>query len=279
MRYILTAIFFLCFLFTATAQNLHLSFFAGFSNYQGDLQDKRFTLNQAHPAAGLGILYELTEKIYARANVSFGKISGDDKKVPKNTVRNLSFASPLTDIHAGLEYHFLNIYEHRLVPYLFAGLSYFRFNPSAKDTLGHTIYLQPLSTEGQGFYQGRKKYQLGQLAIPFGGGLKFAFNENIRLAFEIGMRKTNTDYLDDVSTTYIDQIVLLANRGQQAVNMAFRGNELNTGLSYPADGTQRGSAKSKDWYYFSGITLSIRLNGGGDGAGRTSKTGCPTNIY
>ncbi|MEI8059773.1 MAG: DUF6089 family protein, partial [Ferruginibacter sp.] len=208
-----------------------------------------------------------------------GKISGDDKKVSKNAVRNLSFASPVTDIHAGLEYHILNIYEHRLVPYVFAGISYFSFNPSAKDTLGRTIYLQPLSTEGQGFYQGRKKYQLGQLAIPFGGGIKFAFNDNVQLGFEIGMRKTNTDYLDDVSTTYIDRLVLLANRGQQAVNMAFRGNELNVGLVYPSDGTQRGSAKSKDWYYFSGITLSIRLNGNRDDAGRVNKTGCPTNIY
>jgi hypothetical protein len=279
MRHILTTIFFLNILFAATAQNLHLNFFAGFSNYQGDLQDKRFTLQQSHPAAGLGILYELTKNLYARANVSFGKISGDDKKVAKNAVRNLSFASPVTDIHAGLEYHMLNIYEHQLVPYVFAGISYFSFNPSAKDSLDRTIFLQSLSTEGQGFYQGRKKYKLGQLAIPFGGGLKFALNDNMRLAFEIGMRKTNTDYLDDVSTTYIDQSILLANRGQQAVNLAFRGDELNTALTYPAGGTQRGSAKSKDWYYFSGITLSIRLNGNRDGAGRANKTGCPTNIY
>ena len=180
-----------------------------------------------------------------------------------------------------MEYALLNPYEHSLAPYLFAGISNFSFNPSTKDTSGRKVFLQPLSTEGQGFYQGRKKYKLNQYSIPFGGGVKFSFSENVRLAIEVGLRKTNTDYLDDVSTTYIDQNILLLNRGQQAVDLAFRGDELKTGLSYPADATQRGG-KSKDWYYFSGITLSIRLNGNGNGgtsSGGKSKTGCPTNVY
>lgn len=279
MKQILTTIFFLCVITATQAQKLHVTVFGGFSNYQGDLQNKRFTLDQSHPAFGAGLLYEISDNFYARANVTFGKVSGDDKNNSKNTVRNLSFSSPVSDIHAGLEYNLMNIYEHTIVPYVFAGISYFSFNPSAKDTTGQKVFLQPLSTEGQGFYQGRKKYSLHQFAIPFGGGVKFAFSEKVRLAFEVGMRKTNTDYLDDVSTTYIDQQVLFTNRGQQAVDMAFRGDELKTGLNYPADGTQRGSAKSKDWYYFSGINLSIRLhgNGGGNNGGK-NKTGCPVNF-
>ena len=267
--------------FFGSAQNLHITVFGGFSNYQGDLQDKRFTASQAHPAFGAGLLYDITDNLSARANITFGKVSGDDKNNAKNTVRNLSFSSPVTDIHLGLEYNLFNLYERSLSPYVFAGISYFSFNPSATDTSNRKVFLQPLSTEGQGFYQGRKKYTLNQFAIPFGGGVKFALNENIRIAFEIGMRKTNTDYLDDVSTTYIDQFVLLTNRGQQAVELAFRGDELKTGLGYPSDGSQRGSAKYKDWYYFSGLNLSIRLNGNGkNGSGNAgkSKTGCPTNF-
>ena len=267
---------------TSKAQHLHVTAFGGFSNYQGDLQDKRFTLNQAHPAFGFGVLYEITDKLYARGNVTFGKISGDDKKNAKNTVRNLSFSSPITDIHLGLEYCLLNPYEHFIAPYIFAGISHFNFNPSAIDSSGRKVYLQPLSTEGEGFYQGRKVYKLSQFSIPFGGGIKLSLSDKIRVGFEIGIRKTNTDYLDDVSTTYIDKNILLANRGQQAVDLAFRGGELKSGLTYPADGSQRGSAKSKDWYYFSGATISIRLGGdnssGGPG-GKKSRTGCPTNIY
>jgi len=264
------------------AQKLHVTAFGGFSNYQGDLQDKRFTLNQAHPAFGAGLLYEITERFYGRANVTFGKVSGDDKNNSRNAARNLNFTSPLSDIHLGLEYCLLNPYDHTLAPYIFAGISYYSFNPYTKDTSGNKVHLQPLSTEGEGFYQGRKNYKLHQFSIPFGGGVKFSFSENVRLAFEIGLRKTNTDYLDDVSTTYIDQAVLLANRGPKAVELAFRGDELKTGAAYPADGSQRGSAKSKDWYYFSGVTLSVRLHGNGNGphgSGGKSKTGCPTNIY
>jgi hypothetical protein len=264
------------------AQKLHVTAFGGFSNYQGDLQDKRFTLDQSHPAFGVGILYEITERIYGRANVTFGKISGDDQNNSRNAARNLNFSSRLTDIHLGLEYSILNPYEHSLAPYIFAGISRYHFDPYTKDTFGTKVFLKPLSTEGEGFYQGRKNYKLGQFAIPFGGGVRFSFSEKVRLAFEVGLRKTNTDYLDDVSTTYIDRATLLANRGPQAVELAYRGDELKTGLTYPADGSQRGSAKSKDWYYFSGVTLSIRLNGNGNGphgAGGRSKIGCPTNIY
>jgi opacity protein-like surface antigen len=279
MKQLITVLIFSGMLTVAQAQQLHVTLFSGFSNYQGDLQAKRFTLDQSHPAFGAGLLYEITDNLYARANVTFGKISGDDKSSSKNTSRNLSFSSPVTDIHLGLEYNLLNIYEHSFVPYVFAGISHFNFNPSAIDSSGRKVYLQPLGTEGQGFYQGRKQYALSQFAIPFGGGIKFAFSENVRLSFEIGMRKTNTDYLDDVSTTYVDQALLLSYRGAQSVSMAFRGDELKSGLSYPADGTQRGSAKSKDWYYFSGLNLAIRLNGNSNGrAGNKYKTGCPVNF-
>jgi Domain of unknown function (DUF6089) len=159
---------------TANTQNLQVTLFAGFSNYQGDLQDKRFTLNQSHPAAGVGLIYDITDKFSARANINFGKVSGSDIYNSKNTVRNLSFSSPITDIHLGVEYNILNLYEHSLSPYIFAGLSYFSFNPSTKDTAGNKVFLQPLSTEGQGFYQGRKQYNLHQFAIPFGAGVKLA---------------------------------------------------------------------------------------------------------
>ncbi|MGC4103671.1 DUF6089 family protein [Ferruginibacter sp.] len=281
-RRLLSILLLLCAAVSTHAQKVHLTLFGGFSNYQGDLQAKRFTLDQSHPAFGAGLLYEISDRFYARGNVTFGKLSGDDKKSNSNSIRNLSFSSPVTDIHLGLEYCLLNPYEHSLAPYIFAGISNFSFKPSTLDSAGNKVYLQPLSTEGQGFYQGRKAYKLNQFAIPFGGGVKFSLNDNIRIGFEIGLRKTNTDYIDDVSTTYVDQNLLLANRGQQAVDLAYRGDELKTGLTYPADGAQRGSAKSKDWYYFSGVNVAIRLNGkggsGGKGGGR-SRTGCPTNIY
>ena len=269
--------------FAADAQKIHATLFGGIVNYQGDLQPKRFTFDQSHPAVGVGLLYEITEQLYARGNITLGKVSGDDRKNPKYATRNLSFSTPITDIHLGLEYDIINSYQNSLTPYIFAGVSIFKFNPSAVDTAGKKTFLQPLGTEGQGFYPGRKPYSLTSFALPFGGGIKLALTENIRVRVEVGLRKAFTDYIDDVSTTYVDQATLLANNGQRAVDLAFRGDELKTGLTYPNPNTIRGNPKSKDWYYFTGLGVSFRLgtgnSNGGSGGGGKPKTGCPVNVY
>jgi outer membrane protein W len=266
--------------FTSTAQRLSATLFAGAANYQGDLQPRRFTFNQSHLAIGAGVLYEFTEKLYGRANLTVGTISGDDKKNNRNSIRNLNFTSSVLDVHLGAEYHFFSLYERSATPYVFAGVSYFHFNPKAIDSNGNKVALQPLSTEGQGFYQDRKKYNLNQLSIPFGGGIKMAINDKLRIGIEVGLRKTFTDYIDDVSKTYVDGTLLLANRGTQAVNLAFRGDELKSGFTYPADGAQRGGEKFKDWYYFSGINISYLLGTGSGGSkGGKNKMGCPMRVY
>ncbi len=262
------------------AQRMYFTTFAGISNYQGDLQAKKFTFQQAHFAGGIGLAYQITGQLYGTASFKIGKLSGDDKKASKNSTRNLKFSSPLTEVQLGLEYDLLNLNEQGLTPYLFVGAAVFHFNPSTIDTAGNKIYLQPLGTEGQGFFNGRKKYNLTQFSVPFGGGIKLALNQNVRVSFEIGFRKTFTDYIDDVSTNYVDQALLLANNGQRAVELAFRGDELKPRLSYPAAGARRGNPSSKDWYYFSGLAISFRLGANQTrGNGGKSRTGCPVNVY
>jgi opacity protein-like surface antigen len=281
MKKLLVAVSLLLHFSIINAQKIHLTLFGGISNYQGDLQSKRFTFQQANAAFGIGGLYDFTDKLHLRANVTFGKVAGSDVLSSTYGIRNLSFSSPLTDVHLGLEYDVLNPSENSLVPYVFTGISYFHFNPSALDSTGKKVYLQPLGTEGQGFFLGREKYKLNSFAVPFGGGVKLALSENIKVRFEFGMRKTFTDYLDDVSTTYADENELLLNNGPQAVDLAFRGDENKSGISYPPVNTVRGNPKSKDWYYFTGLGVSFRLFPGssnGGSPGRT-KTGCPVNIY
>src|SRR6185295_9077554 len=99
--------------------------------------------------------------------------------------------------------------------------------------------------EGQGIagYQ-RSPYALTQFAIPLGGGVKYALTSNIHTGLEIGIRKLFTDYLDDVSTTYADPNDLLAAKGQLAVDMSYRGDEIAGGdPNYPTKGAQRGGSK------------------------------------
>lgn len=247
-------------------------------NYQGDLQAPRITLNQAHPLAGVGIYYEVTDKLYLRAGLLAGKVSADDKLSPLNKDRNLNFTSQIVEFHAGAEYDIFNAYEYKLTPYIFAGVAAYHFNPYTYTVSNQQVYLQPLGTEGQGF-GGRKKYSLTQLAIPVGGGLKMYLTDNIAIRMEAAIRVLSTDYLDDVSTVFVNKADLLANNGQLAVDLAFRRDELNSSLQYPNQGARRGNPKSKDYYYTAGVTLSFRLSGYGNKGGGKSKVGCPVNVY
>lgn len=242
----------------------HVNAFGGFSNYSGDLQSKFFTLDQSYFAFGAGLQYDFTEHFSVLGGFNIGHIGAADKfNKPDLQARNLSFQSKIDEVNLTAEYNFCDLTEKRFTPYVFAGLAAYHFSPYAYDTLNRKVYLQPLSTEGEGLpqYPDRKYYKLTQLAIPFGGGIKLRVTDNVTIAYEISFRKLFTDYLDDVSTTYVDEATLLSERGPEAVEMAYRGNEIKNGSqTYPADGTQRGSSKYKDWYYFSGIRICIAIN-------------------
>lgn len=267
----------------AYSQNIHLNIFSGIANYKGDLQynsnsGKQISFKQPNFAAGVGLKYEFSAKVYARFEITLAKIGADDKNQPGQQQRNLNFYSPIFDAMLGAEYFIIDPYEHLVCPYVFAGIAYFHFNPYTLDATRQKVFLKPLSTEGEGFVAGRLEYNLSQMAMPFGGGIKLAVSEDVRVGIELSLRKTFTDYLDDVSTSYVDANLLLANKGQQSVDLAYRGDEVGAG-AYPVAGTARGTLAAKDWYYFTGVTISFRLGndggGGGRGGGRKSKVGCP----
>jgi hypothetical protein len=265
------------FVFTVNAQGLHLDLFAGTSNYQGDLQDKGFTFNQAHFAGGIGFSYDLSDHFSLKTGVVLGKISANDK-FGKNKIRNLNFTSQITEWNLEVLYYITPLYQHLLTPYLFSGIAVYHFDPYTYDSTGKKYYLKYLSTEGEGFIPGKKYYSLTQMSIPFGAGVKMPLSQNINVGLEVGIRRTFTDYLDDVSGTYVDENLLLANRGSKAVELAYRGDEIKNGSKvYPAAGSQRGSP-AKDMYYFTGFTLSFRL-GSNSGNGRgNSQWSCPKNV-
>jgi Domain of unknown function (DUF6089) len=274
-----------CSPFYVFSQNLSATIFGGFATYQGDLQGKRIALDQSHPAVGIGVSYNISNKLIARTGFTYGKVQGDDKK---NTTaksiefRNLQFKSAITEMHLALEYNFFKLEGKSITPYVFGGIAIFHFNPYTNDSTGNKVFLKPLSTEGQGLdaYPNNKNYSLTQLAIPFGAGIKLQINDNMQLAAEVGLRKLFTDYIDDVSNNYVDATALLVAKGPKAVELAYRGDEVVGAPPYPADGAQRGNPKTKDWYYFSGLKLSVRLNNKAERiANGRNKLGCPTKVY
>jgi hypothetical protein len=242
----------------------HVNLFGGFSNYIGDLQSKGYTTQQSNGSFGAGLQYDLSGHFSLLSNLTYGRVSAADGYSPKADLRarNLNFESQIVEGNILAEYNLLDLNEHRLTPYVFAGVALYHFDPYVYSAPGKKLYLHVLSTEGEGLpqYPNKKPYALTQMAIPFGGGIKFRITDRVVLAYEIGLRKLFTDYLDDVSTTYADQATLLAARGPQAVAEAYKGNLLKNGPSYPPDGTGRGNPKRKDWYYMSGIRVSIALN-------------------
>jgi opacity protein-like surface antigen len=271
MRAILCFIVFSLILSTVNSQALTAKVFVGISNYQGDLQPKVFTFNQSHLAVGAGLGYLITNRINLRGMFTWGQLSADDKSSSRNAARNLNFKSDIWEIQLAGEYHFRDPQVHRFSPYAFAGVALFHFNPYTADPSGHKHFLQPLRTEGEGIVPGVKKYSTTQFSIPMGVGVKYTLLRTMDVGLEFGFRKTFTDYIDDVSGKYADPNVLRAANGDLAVQLAFRGNEINEAAPYPPVGSKRGEATKKDWYYFAGVMLAFRFNGGSDGKSKKGK--------
>lgn len=265
--------------FITFAQKVQVHLFGGMANYEGDIQPKRFTFQQSHLALGIGGEYKLSQLFWLRAQGTMGSISANDKFYSQHAARNLNFTSKLSEFQFTGEFLFRSLEDYRFTPFIFGGVAIFHFNPYTYDSTGKKYYLQPLGTEGQGIAGYGKPYNLTQFSIPFGGGVKINISNRIIAGFEIGFRKTFTDYLDDISGNYVDQNILLTNKGAKSVELAYRGAEIKNGGSYPPAGTIRGNASRKDLYYFSGMTLTYKLGNITSGSGGKEKFGvaCPSN--
>ncbi len=268
--------------FVLSAQNFELGVMVGVSNYQGDLGAETISASfkQTHAAYGGFLRYNFNNYITAKLNVYSGTISGEDSNAGNETrrQRNLSFRNNLLEVGLTGEFNILGYQPFNLErvfsPYVFAGIAMVRHNPKAFID-GNWVELQPLGTEGQGLSSepDREFYKLTQFSVPFGIGAKYAINDKWNLGLEFGVRRTFTDYLDDVSTTYTDKEQLLAARGELAVALSDRATEPR------AAGVNRGNDGNDDWYFMGGVTISYNFadNGLVGSRGRSrKKSGCPT---
>jgi hypothetical protein len=143
--------------------------------------------------------------------------------------------------------------KYSYTPYMFIGLGVSRINPQT-DYNGELIDLQPLGTEGQGSsLNSSDPYSLTQLVIPFGVGFKINVTKRIAVSVEYGLRKTFTDYLDDVGGSYVNNDLLLLENGNLAAQLADR--SLGESRAYGP----RGNSATKDWYSTFGATISFSL--------------------
>jgi len=144
-----------------------------------------------------------------------------------------------------------------------AGIGWFNFNPQANYN-GLWIDLQPLHTEGEGFkeYPNHTPYRLSQINIPAGAGFKYELSEMFTIRGELIYRFLFTDYLDDVSTTYIDPTLfdkyLSPTEAAFAKILYSRQGEIKPGF-VPAVGSIRGSPKHNDAYFSFNLKIGINL--------------------
>jgi len=252
-----------------SSQTPEIGVFGGGAYYIGDLNPYGH-FNQISYAVGGVYRHNLdNERIAIRIQGIYGKVSGSDSKSndANQLNRNLNFSSSVLEIGPLIEINFIDYIVGSLnrkkfkfqTPYLFAGITYFKMNPSGTYD-GQTIELQPLATEGQETSQNSSnRYKLNQISIPLGLGYKFNVTKRIAISLEYGIRKTFTDYLDDVSGQYPDLQLLSVEAGQLSAELSDQtiNDEGYTDLNY---GMSRGNSKNKDWYSFFGAILSFRIH-------------------
>jgi hypothetical protein len=270
----------------AHSQNFHFSARVGASNYLGDLKDGLKPFSGLNLLGSLGARYDLAEKITARGYFSLTSLEADDKNGNASMkLRNLNFQTKLFEFELSASYNIFSFNERWWSPYVYAGIGFFHFNPYTKDGFRNKVYLHKLTTEGQGIVVGAEPYKKTQFSIPLGLGIERTLGEDTRMGIEFGYRKIFTDYLDDVSHNYADETVLRNARGQQAVDLAWRGDEYN-GAPYPTGGTMRGNNENNDGYYYIALTFTLRYFfdkykqvAGIPGGRKEKRVGCPATRF
>ncbi|MFW5725803.1 MAG: DUF6089 family protein [Bacteroidota bacterium] len=266
----------------------------GGANAIGSQGIRDFEFPAVRPSFMLGYRYRLFNNLAFTGNFTMGYISGDDNHTeePYRNNRNIHFRSPIYELAATTQFYLFN-YEmqgayYRRVSrtalrifaidaYIFAGIGGFYYNPqaffdaseytgtvAAADLPSNGWYnLRSLNTEGQGYFQTREQYSPMSMVIPFGLGANVQIHRDFTVGLQLGFRKTFTDYLDDVSTTYVDPTIfseIFENPADRALAEHFSNptnNTLSKNITQP--GQQRGNPYNTDTYMFGLITVYYRI--------------------
>ena len=246
---------------------LSLGIGIGASHYFGDLNTKA-RLNRAKAAATIFFRKNLGNYIAVRVGASFAQVGYSDQYNTHNPImysRNLSFNSKVWELSLQGDFNFFRFMpgepQYSFTPYITFGAGIFSYDPYAY-LRGRKVPLRQLGTEGQGHptYPDRKQYSSMAISIPFGGGFKYALNERINIGFEILHRFTNTDYLDDVSKTYVDGAIFPLNPdgSQSDAQLLYdRSYEIGEPIGIPP--RARGGSRQKDQFVTAMFHVTFNL--------------------
>jgi len=266
------------------AQYFDLILGASSSHFLGDLGGKPFLgTNDLQDLDILSTRYALTAgmrfnmgKVFAlRTNLWYARLSGNDKytRNRERQGRNLNFFTQILEADAVVEMNIYKTADKNKIFYVFGGVGYFAFNPKTK--LNGTVYtLRDYGTEGQYAISGKSPYNLNSICFPMGFGSKFILNKRSYFTVEVNARKTRTDYIDDVSTRFVDPNLLIAAKGPTSAALADRSISDIPGFSSP--GSIRGDPKNNDNFFFFSFAYNYTLGSGANSGGYSNK-GRPRN--
>lgn len=235
---------------------------AGAMYYIGDLNPYRHYPKDTKIAYGVLYRYNFSDRYALRLQALNGTLQSYDSHSSDSLqqLRNLHFRARLLEFSGLFEVNFRKYRSKdkdskKWTPFIFGGLAYFRANPQAQ--LDDTWYdLAPLGTEGQGTSAkpDEDAYAVDHMCIPFGAGFKVNLG---RLDFQLewGLRRTYTDYIDDVSTTYVDRDQLAFENGPLAAALADP-SVLAQLEEYPNEARARGDQNTRDWYQYTGLAVT-----------------------
>lgn len=269
-------------------ENLEFSFGSGLVNFLGELGGSPgigknsladFNGGALRPLAHVGLRYRYNEFVASKVGITFAWLDGSDQRT-ENEVRhnrNLSFQSPLLEFGTTVELYWLpeksgssrrGLYGvnkkasgRPVLGYIASGINGFWFNPMARFPEsaggdGKLHALQPLGTEGQGMVGSREPYNRVSYNIPICLGVIVKLNHAWNIECELGYRRTFTDYIDDVSTSYVNPALFAP--GSPAAY--FHDPSLGNIPGATSIGEQRGDPTDPDTYIFLNFTATWKLS-------------------
>lgn len=225
----------------------------GTSTYLGELSNEGDYID-AKPTVSAGLQYYFTNRIALRSEITWYTLKGDDAKADPESgraPRNLSFTSSNFEFNVtGIVNFYPQGQRFYQRPgfnlYGFAGVGVTYFNPKT-EYQGQKVALQPLQTE-------LVKYSRIVPVIPYGIGARFKAGPFFNIAVEGGLRKTFTDYMDDVSTVHHD-----ASKFSDPIAAALSDRRPEIGLPLAADGYIRGNPEKDDAYLLFTVKVEYYL--------------------
>jgi len=222
-------------------------------NGTNDFQD--IDPNKTRFALGGSINYNLPVGFSTGIDLNWVRLAGDDSETQSGrTPRMISIRTDLLESNLTFKYTLPKRTGSANGLYFFVGAGAAYYQPKAEWN-GTWYNLRELGTEGQLLDPTKNIYTKITPVLPFGFGKKFYFYNGVSLAADFNFRKSYTDYIDDVSTVYFDNNLILNTNGSIAAHFANPSSNPKAGVT----GNKRGNPNRMDNYFLVGCRLEVPI--------------------